>query len=347
MKIIKRCKKCGLPETYNNIKFNDEGVCNYCYESKKSNNLKSLLNFNDEEELINLLQKHKNKNGKYDVLIPLSGGVDSSVTLIKIVKKYNLVPLAFHNDHGYEDEVATQNVKKLCKILDVDLLIKQQDLGFMKKLFYYTHSNKSSKLSSCFVCGGIIYANALEIADIYKIPLIINGYSKGQALMMEDNSAVLEDWINLLNDFQKDTDFFIQFMNKQKYMSTQILLKSKEDLIKEIPIDKHLVIPFYVFKFNHTDKEKLKKECKKLFDWQELEKTYPNRTTNCKMVWLNTYVDICKLGYSMYDEEYANMVRVGELSRQQALEDLKFNPPMDLIKKLAEDIGTEIDFFSK
>lgn len=27
---MKRCKKCGLPEIYTNIRFNGEGICNYC-----------------------------------------------------------------------------------------------------------------------------------------------------------------------------------------------------------------------------------------------------------------------------------------------------------------------------
>lgn len=337
-----RCKRCGLPSTYKKIRFDNSGICNYCYEADQHSDLKSLLTFNDENELIAILQKFKNKNGKYDVVVPLSGGVDSSVTLIRIVEKYNLTPLAFHNDHGYEDAVATENVKKLCKVLDVDLIIKQQDLGFMKKLFRYTHAAKSRGLSSCFVCGGIIYANALEIAHAFNIPLVINGYSKGQAFMMDNNSDALELWSGLLSEFQKDAPFFEEFMRKQSPMATQVLLKSKKDLEKPLPDNKHLVIPFYVFKFNRTNKMELRKKCEELFDWRSIETTYPNRTTNCKMVWLNTYVDQCKLGYSMYDEEYAGIVRAGEISRDQALADLHFDPPMKLVQALADEIGTDL-----
>lgn len=340
-----RCKICGLTANYKNIVFDANGVCNFCHEAEQHTDLKTLLTFDDEEKLINSLQKYKNKNGKYDVVVPLSGGVDSSVTLIRIVKKYNLVPLAFHNDHGFEDEVATDNVKKLCKILDVDLIIKQQDINFMKKLFHYTHSMKNRTLSSCFVCGGIIYANALEIANAFNIPMVINGYSKGQAFMMDNNNDTLELWSGLLEEFQKDENFFKEFMYKQEPMKTQILLKNKNDLKKTLPKGKHLVIPFYVFKFNHTDKEMLRKECEELFDWKPIATTYPSRTTNCKMVWLNTFVDQCKLGYSMYDEEYAAIVRSGEISREQAIKDLEFIPPMELIKELASEVGTDIYLF--
>ena len=338
-----RCKRCALPATYKNIKFDSEGICNYCHEAETHTDLKTLLTFDNENILIQSLQKFRNRRGKYDVVVPLSGGVDSSVTLIRIVQKYDLTPLAFHNDHGYEDPVATENVKRLCKALDVDLIIKQQDLGFMKKLFKYTHSAKNRGLSSCFVCGGIIYANALEIAEAYKVPLVINGYSKGQAFMMDNKSDALELWSGLLEEFQKDSEFFKDFMRKQEPMGTQVLLKNKSDLETPIPENKHLVIPFYVFKFNRTDKEALRKECEGLFGWKQIKTTYPGRTTNCKMVWLNTYVDQCRLGYSMYDEEYAGILRAGEMSYEQAVMDLKFEPPMELVHELAEAVGTDLD----
>lgn len=341
-KKVRRCTRCTLPEAYPKITFDKEGVCNYCHEYDLENARKEEIRLESEEDLIKALQKFKNPNGKYDVLVPLSGGVDSSVTLIKLVKKYNLRPLVFHNDHGFEDDIATANVQNLCRALDVDLIIKQQDLGFMKKLWRYTHQSEGRNLSSCFVCGGIIYANSLEIADKYDIPLVINGYSKGQADMMDDKGDALEAWAGLLEEFQKDEEFFKEFMEKQEPMKKQIVLSKKEDLQNELPKGKHLVIPFYVFKFNKTDKTQLRKYCKEFFDWKPMESTYPSRTTNCKMVWLNTYVDLCKMGYSMYDEEYAGIVRGGDMEREQAIEDLEFHSPEEVLIELAKEVGTNI-----
>ncbi len=339
---IKRCTKCTLPETFPNIRFDVDGVCNYCTQYYEGALKKTRFRIESESELIKNLQKFKRKGSRYDVLVPLSGGVDSSVTLIKIVEKFNLRVLAFHNDHGFEDNIATENVKKLCKAMNIDLIIKQQDLGFMKKLWKYTHEAKSRGLSACFVCGGIIYANSLEIADLYNIPMVINGYSKGQADMMADNENALEAWTGLLEEFQKDMDFFREFMYKQEPMKKQIVFKNKRDFENELPDGKMLVIPFYLFDFYKTDKEQLKSECRNRFDWKPLKYTYPSRTTNCTMVWLNTYVDICKLGYTMYDEEYAGIIRAGDMSRDQAIKDLTFNPPEGLVEELAEEIGTDL-----
>ncbi|PKM96397.1 MAG: hypothetical protein CVU84_01400 [Firmicutes bacterium HGW-Firmicutes-1] len=341
-KDITTCKKCILPNTFPKIEISEEGTCNYCkdYHSVIIDDSKD---FADEEELLRSLEKYKKLGNKYDVLVPLSGGVDSSVALIEIVKKYKLKALGFHNDHGYEDETATNNVKKLCKALEVDLIIKQHDTPFMKKLWKHTNQSKVKGLSSCFVCGGILYANAVEIADRYDIPLIINGYSKGQATMMANKETALEFWEEMIEEFQEDEAFFDEFMERQKPMSKQKVYLAREDL--DTPVDKNkiLVIPFYIFKFNKTDKVILRKKCEEMFDWRQMKTSYPGRTTNCDMVWLNTYMDLQRMQHTMYHEEYASLVRKGEITRTQALADLEFNPPEGVVERLAKDIDLNLN----
>ena len=92
--------------------------------------------FANEDEVKAALKKYKDLNRKYDLLVPLSGGVDSCFTLIQIVEKFGLRPMVFHSDHGWDDPEATRNVEKLCKELDVDLLIWKNDLKFMRKLMF-------------------------------------------------------------------------------------------------------------------------------------------------------------------------------------------------------------------
>ena len=333
------CKRCVLPDTFPGVEIDKNGICQYCrtYDSAQAEAPKD---FKDENDLIKCLNKYKHGK-KYDVLVPLSGGVDSSSALIDIVNKYGLKPLGFHNDHGYEDEIATNNCRKLCKALNVDLIIKQHDISFMKKLWRYTNKSNVKGLSTCFVCGGILYANAVELADRFEIPLIINGYSKGQAMMMANKGTALEFWEEMLEHFQQDKKFFAEFLERQKPMSKQKVYLAREDLSADVNKDIILVIPFYVFKFNKTDKEILKKKCREIFDWQPMKTSYPGRTTNCEMVWLNTYMDLKRMEYTMYHEEYAGLVRKGEISREQAMKDLEFNPPKSAIEKLTRDICRE------
>ncbi len=341
---MKICTKCILPETYPGISFDENGVCNFCKEDEVKKK-EAIVNFQTENELKNCLEKYKNINKKYDVLVPLSGGVDSAHTLIKLVKEYNLRPLAYHNDNGYEHETAVNNARKLCKALDVDLVITQPGSTFLKKLWKYLHESKAYGIPSCYVCANIIFISAVEVAERYGIKLVINGYSKGQAQVMKDTVM----GVNMLKAMYQitrnngDKEFYEEFVEKFEKLSKVITYREKEDLKKNVDLDKILVVPFFIFKFNKTDKEMLKSEIRKVFNWEHIPYSFPSRTTNCRMNWLNTYIDRIKIGYCSYDIEFAELIRSGEITREQALEDLILNPPEGMVEKLADEVGVNLN----
>lgn len=341
---MKYCTKCVLPETYPGIHFDTHGVCNFCNDYGKRETGESVnQHFQNENELIQSLQRYKGRGGKYDVLVPLSGGVDSSVALIHIVEKYHLRALGFHNDHGYEDETATNNVRKLCAAMDVDLLVWQHDFKFMKKLWKCLNESNIRGLSGCYLCGNILYLNALELADRFGIQLIINGYSKGQAAIIqntEKGKELLEGIIEIVTH-TGDREFVHEFMRKYDLLQKQKIFQTRQDLELLYP-DKIMVIPFYLFQFYKTDKEALQKICSDRFNWQPMKTTYPRRTTNCEMIWLNTFMDLQKMGYSVYHDEYSSLVRAGEITREQAFNDLEFLPSPTLIERLAAEIGMNL-----
>lgn len=345
------CKMCVLPESFPGIRFDINGVCNFCTSDMEKREAFEVRqrNFENEWELIQCMQKHRSNHRKYDVLVPLSGGVDSCNALITIVEKYKLRALGFHNDHGYEDETAGRNAEAICKALGVDLVIIKQDFLFMKKLFKYINEADVIGLNSCYVCGNILYINAIETALRFGIPLVINGYSKGQAAQIADKEKGNLLFEILLDVVMKtgDKEFIETFLNKFEVLNKRIAYKSRDDLENELNAEKVLFVPFYIFDFYKIDKETLKAKIRERCDWKPLKSGYPARTTNCEMVWLNTHMDMQKMGYSNYHNEYAELVRRGEFSRAQALEDLKFNPPEGLLERLAEEVNVDLYKFRK
>jgi N-acetyl sugar amidotransferase len=114
----KRCKRCLMDETAEGIRFTDTG-CNYCDEfleliSKPKKKIN--LSLDDLVEKI----KQDGKGKRYDCVVGLSGGVDSSYALVK-VKELGLRPLAVHMDNGWNSELAANNIKNLVEKLGVDL----------------------------------------------------------------------------------------------------------------------------------------------------------------------------------------------------------------------------------
>lgn len=339
------CKRCVLPETYPGIELDRHGVCNYCRDHPGGGENREGGCFSSEEEVIKCLKKYRNPDRQYDVLVSLSGGVDSSFALIKLVEEYELRPLVFHNDHGFEDEIATDNARKLCRHLDVDLIVWQNDLTFMKRLWKYFNEARESDLSACFVCANMLYFNALRLAENFDIKLVVNGYSKGQ-IRMQNNKKKSREWYGEMIEVILETgdrEFFEAFSGKWKLLEKQKIFHSRQDLEDRVDPGKILFVPFFAFEFYQTDKEKLKKICMERFDWQPMPTSYPARTTNCRMIWLNTYFDLKRLHFSVYHDEYSTLIREGEISRQQAIEDLEFNPPPGLLEQLADDIGVKLE----
>ena len=63
-----------MPETWEGISFDNEGICTIC----KSAEDKMIIEWkNKERELNKIFNKHKNNN-YYDCLLPISGGKDST-----------------------------------------------------------------------------------------------------------------------------------------------------------------------------------------------------------------------------------------------------------------------------
>jgi len=342
---MRECTRCVLPETYPSITFDENGVCNFCLDYEVKEREDQGGHFNSEADVKAALQKYKNLGRKYDLLVPLSGGVDSCFTLIEIVERFGLKPMVFHSDHGWDDPTATQNVENLCKELDVDLLIWKNDMNFMRKLFKYFNESDDYTVSPCYPCGNMLYLNGLELADHFNIPLVINGYSKGQAAMMHDKEKA-QDWygrmINVILE-TGDREFFEAFTRKWEMLKKQVIYQSRQDLEGPVDSEKILFIPFFVFKFYKTDKEELERICRERFDWQPMKVSYPARTTNCEMIWLNSYRDMNKRNYTHYHDEYSTIIRAGEMTREQALKDLELNPPPGLLKRLAEEIDVDLN----
>ena len=122
-KKIQICSKCVMDSSDTDIYFDKNGVCNYChqYEENKDKYIIELV-----EERNHVLErnveniKRAGANKKYDCVIGLSGGVDSSYLAVK-VKDFGLRPLAVHLDNGWNSELAVNNIENLVKKLDLDL----------------------------------------------------------------------------------------------------------------------------------------------------------------------------------------------------------------------------------
>lgn len=163
------CTFCVMDTTALDIKFDKNGQCNYCKEFKKKIKLKKVQN------LENLISRIKQNSKRYDCIVGLSGGIDSSYTLVKVVE-LGLKPLAVHLDNGWNSELAQNNIENLVKSLNIDL---------------YTHVLDWSEYKSMM--------NSFFDADVIDIELLMDNamYSVNYEMAKKENIKFILSGSNL------------------------------------------------------------------------------------------------------------------------------------------------------
>jgi aminotransferase len=131
----KTCTKCVMDTSDPEIFFNEDGVCNHCISFEKLLGTEWFPNNVGKNKLDKIVSKikHEGKNKKYDCIIGLSGGIDSSYLALK-VKELGLRPLVVHVDAGWNSELAVANIESVIKYCDYDLHTQVIDWKDMKKL---------------------------------------------------------------------------------------------------------------------------------------------------------------------------------------------------------------------
>lgn len=116
------CTRCVMDTSDPDIRFDEQGVCSHCHEHDLLVRLRVIEGEKGwcELERISARIKRDGSGSKYDCVIGLSGGVDSSYTAW-LAKRLGLRPLAVHLDNGWNSEVAVRNIEQLVRRLGLEL----------------------------------------------------------------------------------------------------------------------------------------------------------------------------------------------------------------------------------
>ena len=119
---IKICSRCIYDERVASISFDAQGVCNYCHQTDRLVREYGTGAEKGARDLARVIAdiKKKGRRKKYDCIVGVSGGTDSSY-MIYLAKQWGLRPLAVHYDNTWNSAIATQNIYKVLKATDVDL----------------------------------------------------------------------------------------------------------------------------------------------------------------------------------------------------------------------------------
>lgn len=94
---IRICKQCRMLSTRPRLTFNENGVCSACQWAEEKRNLDWEKRH---QELLELCDKYRSKAGEFDVVVPVSGGKDSSMIAHKLKTIYGMHPLCVNINHN-------------------------------------------------------------------------------------------------------------------------------------------------------------------------------------------------------------------------------------------------------
>tara|TARA_Y100000741_G_C18219159_1_gene545091 strand:+ start:99 stop:1205 length:1107 start_codon:yes stop_codon:yes gene_type:complete len=171
---MKECNNCLLNDSIDTVTLDKENVCNFCREFKKYRYFfdKSEIYTSYKLKKISREIRSKTKGEKYNCLIGISGGIDSSY-LVYLAKKMNLRTLLVHFDNGWNSVTAIKNIFKLSKYTGFKLktyVIDWEEFKSLQRSFI-----KSGVIDVEMLTDHAIGATLIKIAKEENIKFVLSG----------------------------------------------------------------------------------------------------------------------------------------------------------------------------
>ena len=251
------CKECLMNSSVIEFKLFPDGICNFCREFNAKKHLYSgFSKIQEKNNLKNLVTKIKNKNKKYDCLIGLSGGTDSSY-LVYLAWKLKLNPLLIHMDNGWNSKISNLNISKILEKTGFDyetLILDWEEFKHLQISFL-----KAGVPDIEILTDHAISAYILNHALKNKIKYIFSGIN------FATEHSPIPSW-----GWRKDDYNHIHKIHK-KFGKKKITTFPKTYPLKRLFYEKFLKKIKYIYPLNliNYNSTKAKKKLKEVFDWKD------------------------------------------------------------------------------
>lgn len=312
MNQYKMCSRCLLDTTVKSISFDDNGVCNFCHSHDRLLEYYSQNDYIRKKNFDNLINNIKINgiNKQYDCIVGVSGGTDSIYTLYMAVKS-GLKPLAVYMDNGWGTNIATENIQNAIKKLNVDLItytIDKTEFIALQKAF----------LKAAVPCIDVpadvaILSVLYKIAAEKNIKFILSGVS------FITEGTVPKEWSYIDGTYIKTVNKLFgnsMLKNYPNLTITKILYYTFVKGIKQIPFTN----------FFHYDKNEARELLNKELNWQYYG---GHHYENIFTFWAIGWYLINKFGIDKRKVSLSGPVRMGRLSKDEALKIISIQPPID------------------
>jgi hypothetical protein len=319
---FRRCTRCVLPETMPFISFDENGVCNYCHHYKSRNHPRP------KEELFELVEPFRRAHGD-EVLVPFSGGRDSSYGLHLIINELGLRPITYTYDWGMVTDLGRRNISRMSSKLGVENIIVAADIT--KKRDYIRRNlsawMKSPHLGmlSVLTAGDKHFFRHIETLkrqsgvslNLWGInPLEVTHFKAG--------------FLGVPPDFAEERVYSHGAMKQLRYQALRFeaMLQSPGYFNRSIPDTllgeyyrsfTNKSDYFHIFDYWRWDEKLIEDTLDAEYDWERAPDTQTTWRIGDGTAAFYNYAYYTIAGFTEHDTFRSNQIREGDLTREEAL----------------------------
>lgn len=345
---LKRCSRCLLPETFPFIEYDNSGVCNYCNNYKIKNHPRPI------EELKSMVEPYRRKCAE-DVIVPFSGGRDSSFLLHKVKTELGLNPIAYTYDWGMVTDLARRNIARICGKLGVENIIVAADIQKKRRNI---RNNISAWLKRpelgmipLFMAGDkYFFYYCSQLQKQTGIKLNIWGVNN------LENTDFKTGFAGLKPNFNKDRIYSLSMNNQAKlfgFVAKNLILDPA--YINSSVIDTlgsfaaRYINPkkdyYHFYDYYRWDEKEIEDTIINEYDWETSGDTKSTWRIGDGTASFYNYVYYTVAGFSENETFRSNMIREGMITREEALKlsEEENRPRYESLKWYLEVLGLDFE----
>jgi hypothetical protein len=327
---LKRCSKCLLPEIFPGIRYDEEGVCNYCRDYKK-------LEVHGEVALEELLSRFRGKGVNYDCIVPISGGRDSAYALHQMVRKYRVRVLALTVDSGAIMPEGYRNIDKVVKALGVEHVwlkdekhIATAQRNTRIKFKAWLRKPSINTIVPVLNAGDkTMNLRMYRYAHDHGVPLVVGGNNIGNSSLEQEHfktgfMGVFPDErgiYSFLDKIRLILLFAWEFLGNThnwhwsvfKEYASGAFVYFFDSLQK--PSD---VTPIGFYDYIYWDEKEIVSTIRDELGWMGASDTKATWRIDDAAYPLIDYLYYALVGFNEFDEHYSKIIREGQLTREEA-----------------------------
>lgn len=320
---LRRCTKCILPETMPYIRFNEQGVCNYCLNYKLRNSPKP------KEELFKLIAPYRKKSG-LECIVPFSGGRDSCYGLHLIVKELELRPVTYTYDWGMVTDLGRRNISRMCAELGVENIIVAADISLKRKnirmnLEAWLKSPNLGMMAMLTAGDKHFFRYAEEMKKQTGVQLNLWGINPLEVTHFKTG------FLGIKPDFEEDRVYshgamkqlryhfkrFKAMMDSPGYFNSSLWDTLSGEYYRSFTEKKDY---YHIFDFWRWDEEQVNETLINEYKWELAVDTSTTWRIGDGTAAFYNYVYYTVAGFTEHDTFRSNQIREGQMTRERALE---------------------------